>query len=305
MKKMLVFLAAPAMIWGCRSSRSASGEQSNLQLTQWTDTPVVVDGSNADWTKPLTYYAKSEKLSYSLLTDSSDMYILLSTADENTQQKILHGGMTVWINTTAEKSETGAMGVSFPTGSVSPRRRNDANSGSDDNKHGSLRELRDYYLLGFSKSQGMEAYKYGDTNSRGIVVALNFGGAGEMIYEAKIPLQSIYTRNTSHNYAGRSLSVGFFIESLPPGYGQNGGGGGRGGRGGGGGVSIGGGFGMGSFGGFGGSGLGIGIGSGGFGRGGGGGGNNKAAKAARIWQDITIAKPGHKTGGQSAKQDKG
>ncbi|BAV09185.1 hypothetical protein SAMN05421788_101628 [Filimonas lacunae] len=279
MKKLLVIVAGFPLMWGCRSTRA--DQQTAQQTTQWTDNAIVVDGNNSDWTKPLVYYAKSEKLNYSILNDTASLYILLSTQEEQTQQKILHGGLTVWINTTAEKSEENAVGVSFPTGSVSPRRRNDPVGGSQSN----LRELRDYYLLGFDKGQGMQAYKYGETNDRGIEVSLNFDAAGAMIYEAKIPLQAIYARNNAHNYAGRNLSVGFFIEALPPGYGGASSGGGRGG--GGGGISIGGGFGMG---GFGGSGLGIGIGSGALG--GGRGGAAKAGKGSKIWQDITLAKPG-------------
>lgn len=283
MKKLLVLVAAPFLIWGCRSSRA--DQQTSTQQTQWTTTPVTVDGSDSEWVKPLTYFAKSEKLAYSILSDTGAMYILVSTKDEQTQQKILHGGMTVWINTLAEKSDDGAVGVSFPTGSVSPRRKNDPIKGSEDGKAGNLRELRDYYLMGFDRGQGMQAYKYGETNEKGIEVGLNFNEEGEMVYEAKIPYSAIYTKSSAHSYGGRNLSVGFFIEALPPGYGGASGGG----RGGGGGVSIGGGLGMGSFGS--GGGLGVSIGSGSLGRIGGGGGG-KAAKASKIWQDITLAKPG-------------
>lgn len=271
----------PLLMTACRSSRESQQSSDAVQQTQWTGSPVVIDGRDSEWVKPLTYFAKSEKLAYSLLNDSSAIYILASTQDEQTQQKILHGGMTVWINTLGEKSDENAAGVSFPTGSVAPRRRNDPEGGS---KSGGLKELRDYYLLGFERGQGMQAFKYGETNDKGVEVSLNFNDAGEMIYEAKIPLQAIYTKASARSYAGRALSVGFYIEALPPGYGGSSGGG----RGGGGGVSIGGGLGMGSFGS--GGGMGISIGSGSLGRIG-GGGRNKAGKATKIWQDITLAKP--------------
>lgn len=284
MKKLLVLIAAPVVMWGCRSSRA--DQQTNVQQTQWVSAPVTVDGRDNEWSKPLTYYAKSEKLGYSILSDTSAIYLLVSTKEDQTQQKILHGGMTVWINTLGEKSDDGAVGVSFPTGSVSPRRRNDPIKGSEDGNASNLRELRDYYLMGFERGQGMQAYKYGETNDKGIEVSLNFNEEGEMIYEAKIPYSAIYTKTAAHSFGGRSLSVGFFIEALPPGYGGASGGGGRGG---GGGVSIGGGLGMGSFGS--GGGMGISIGSGSLGRIGGGGGG-KAGKASKIWQDITLAKPG-------------
>ncbi|MDR6341125.1 hypothetical protein HNQ91_004198 [Filimonas zeae] len=281
MKKMLVIAMCPLLITACRSSRESQQSSDVAQQTQWTGSPVVIDGKDNEWVKPLTYFAKSEKLAYSILNDSSAIYVLASTQDEQTQQKILHGGMTVWINTYGEKSDEGAAGVSFPTGSVAPRRRNDPEGGD---RSGGLRELRDYYLLGFEKGQGMQAFKYGETNDKGIEVSLNFNEAGEMLYEAKIPLKAIYTQAATRSYAGRALSVGFFIEALPPGYGGNTGGG----RGGGGGVSIGGGLGMGSFGT--GGGMGISIGSGSLGRIG-GGGRGKAGKSAKIWQDITLAKP--------------
>jgi hypothetical protein len=281
MKKLLITGMCPLLIAACSSSRESRQSSDNIQQTQWTGSPVVVDGKDSEWVKPLTYLAKSEKLAYRILSDSSAIYILASTADEQTQQKILHGGMTVWINTLGEKSDEGAAGVSFPTGSVAPRRRNDTEESA---RSGGLRELRDYYLLGFERGQGMQAFKYGETNDKGIEVSLNFNEAGEMVYEAKIPLQAIYTKASARSYAGRTLSIGFYIEALPPGYGGSSGGG----RGGGGGISIGGGLGMGSFGS--GGGLGVSIGSGSLGRIG-GGGRGKAGKAAKIWQDITLAKP--------------
>lgn len=283
MKSWLLISLPLLLIWGCGSSRqSQQSDAASFQQTKWQDNPIVVDGQDSEWVKPLTYYSKAEKLGYSILSDTANMYILLSTKDEQTQQRILRGGMTVWINTAAEKSDEGAVGVSFPTGSVSPRRKNDPIR--DNSSQGALKELRDYYLLGFEKGQGMEAFKYGESNSQGIQVDLNFNDVGEMIYEAQIPLRAIYANGNARNYTGRTLAVGFFIEGLPPGYG-----GGGGGRGGGGGVSIGGGLGMG---GFGGSGMGISIGSGSLGRIGGGGGNGKAGKESKIWQEITLAKPG-------------
>ncbi|RXK83082.1 hypothetical protein [Filimonas effusa] len=274
-------LAVLLFAWGCRSARGDQGDA--LQPTQWQQAPIVIDGNDSDWVKPLRYYAQKEKLAYNITSDSNNVYVQMTTKDEETQEKIIKGGMTVWFNSHAEMSEERAAGISFPTGAEGLRRNGAPISGraAGANSNTSLPGLESYRLFGFSSTTAIDNYNAGQVSEEGVEVNLNFNAAGDLVYEAKVPLKVLYPKVTSGVYANRNLAVGFYIDGLLPQPGQRGSGGG-----GGGGISIGGGFGMG---GFGGSGMGVSIGSGSLGRIGGGGGGRKA-KQTRVWQTVYLAK---------------
>lgn len=267
--------------WGCRSARGDQGD--SLQPTQWQQTPVIIDGNDSDWVKPLRYYAQKEKLAYNITSDSANVYVQMTSKDEETQEKIIKGGLTVWFNSHAEMSEERAAGISFPTGSEGLRRDGAPISGkaASANQSG-LPGLDSYRLFSFSSPTAIDNYQAGQVSDEGVEVGLNFNAAGDLVYEAKVPLKVLYPKVSSGVYANRNLAVGFYIEGILPQRGERGSG-----RGGGGGISIGGGFGMGSFGG---SGMGVSIGSGSLGRIGGGGGGGKKAKQTRVWQTVYLAK---------------
>jgi hypothetical protein len=269
------------MVWGCRSAKG--DQQDGLLPTQWQTTPLVIDGNDDDWVKPLRFNAQKEKLAYNITSDQENVYIQLTSKDEQTQEKIMKGGLTVWFNNRAEMNDERAAGISFPTGTEGRRRQGAPISGraaTGNDKEAALGGLGDYRLFGFTSENAIQSYKYGEPSDEGVAVNLNFNSEGDLVYEAKVPLKALYPKITNGSYANKNLAVGFYIEGIPPQPGERGNGGG------GGGVSIGGGFGMGSFGG---SGMGVSIGSGSLGRIGGGGGGKKA-KQTKVWQTVYLAK---------------
>lgn len=262
--------------YSCSSSK-ASQQTASVTSTTWQTQPVTIDGDDGDWTKPLAYYARKEKFSYSITNDSTNLYIILTTKEQQTQQKIMQGGLTVLINTQAEMTDNNAALIGFPTGMSSHHGRSILSSKRPevyDNKVAALDDLKDYSLQGFNKNSEVNYYDYGKSNDAGVELNLNFNAAGELVYEASIPLASVY--NNPH-MLGKSLAVGFYIEGLPPGAGGS--------RGGGGGVSIGGGLGMGSFGSGGGVGLSIGSGLGRI-----GGGGKAKYELSKTWQVVSLSK---------------
>lgn len=280
MSRMYISLALATIVlagYSCSSSKVSSNAgypQNNL----WQSQPLTIDGDNADWPRPLPYHDDKEKLDYFISNDSTNLYIALSTKDEQTQQKILQGGLTVWLNTTAEKTNQGAAGISFPTGAGRSRGRTTLpiSGPAASNKVIALDNVTDYTLFGFS-DKGVESFDYGQANNQGIELKIAFNNAGELIYEAAVPLRAIYPRSGTTRFAGRNIAVGFIIDGIPPQPGD---------REDGGGVSIGGGVGMGSYGS--GGGVGLSIGSGALGR---IGGKGKRFKQSKIWQVVSLAKP--------------
>ncbi|HWK03251.1 MAG TPA: hypothetical protein VNS58_06450 [Puia sp.] len=275
-----IILISLSLAGGCRSSRNDQAASSS-QTGSWQQQPIIIDGSDADWPKPLPYTDRKEKLNYAVSNDRDNVYILVSTRSPQEQQKIIQGGMTVWINNQAEKNESSSMGIGFPLDSRKNRDRElmaQARPGQYKDKGITLDDLKDYSLYSF-KNESIENYEYGQSNEEGVQVRIDYNKEGDLIYEASVPLSSIYPQNTSHNFAGKTVAVGIFIEGLPPDahVRQDGGGGG---------VSIGGGLGVGSFGSGGGVGLSIGTGS--LGRI--GGKDKQLYQLSRIWQVMPLGR---------------
>jgi hypothetical protein len=287
----IMTLAAAA---GCGSSKEAAGHPS--WTAAWQGHALSIDGLDDDWVKPLPYTDKTENISYALLNDRDNLYILLSTASPLEQQKILQGGMSVWINNQGEKDNTEAVGVGFPTDTRSNHDRMLMAEAKPDkfkkDRGPSLEDLKEYSLFGFSKSDPIQTYEYGQDNPAGIVVRINYNRKGELIYEAAVPIRSIFPKISPTGFMGRQVAVGIFLDGLPPDIApvQDGNGGS------GVGVSVGGGVGVGSYGSGGGIGVGLAI---PIGRS--GGGSRQAFHEAHIWKIVQLG-GGHEPAEVPAKR---
>ena len=87
---------------GCRSPLDLASE--------WTGSPVNIDGSSSDWTS-LTAI-ESPSLSLGARNDQEYLYLCLTTSDPGIQAQILFAGFTVWF----PSSHQGAypFGIQFP-----------------------------------------------------------------------------------------------------------------------------------------------------------------------------------------------
>jgi len=277
----LILLAA-----ACSSSRKTeASDTAPMVRSSYQRQPLYIDGSDNDWVRPLPYAIKEEYVSYSISNDEKNLYILLTTASRQEQQKIIEGGMSVWVNTKGDKSNGDAVGIGYPLNEQNDRDRQlmqDAQPQRYQHKAVRLEDKHTYALYGFNKDTTIQHHTYGDSNAAGVNMRLDYNNHGDIIYEASIPLQSLYPDHTpGTSYPTGNLAVGIFIEPLPSGTRvprESGGGGGPGF-----GVGIGGG--MGGFG----SGVGLGLGVGHeF-----GGGSRRPNRAlfdeAQIWQVVRLA----------------
>jgi hypothetical protein len=264
-----VFVLMVLMITGCSSSKNS--QQSGIaESTHWQRDSFVIDGSDSGWTKPLAYYDEKQGLYYSVSNDDRNVYITASTQNDATIIRILRGGMTLYINSHGTKDEYGAAGISFPTGNSHGNNDNLLNSrpGLEQDKNISLRGVEDYSLFGFRTIRAPETFGYGQPNAEGVEVAINISSSKELIYEAKIPLNSFLTRAMMVSLNRKSFAVGFVLESMPAQPGN-------------GGVSVGGGVGFGSFGG---GSVGLSIGTGAIGD-----LFRKKLKPVKIWKEFTFS----------------
>jgi hypothetical protein len=279
----LAILTIGTIATSCGSSRSA--QKADPTSGAWQQQPLTIDGSDKDWTKPLPYSVKSDQLSYAVTNDNQNLYILMTTSSPQEQQKIVQGGMTVWVNTKGDKSYAGAVGIGYPLDPHTDRDKSlmeEAQPQRKNNKPVTLEDKHDYQLYGFDNGQ-IPTFTYGDANTQGIVMRMDYNDAGALVYEASIPLQTLYPgHNTNSSYASKTVAVGFLIEGLLPGTDVPRGSGGGGGPT----IGVGGGVGFGSFGS--GGGLGISIGTGSL-IGGGGGGRKQLFRQSEVWQTVQLS----------------
>jgi len=286
--KIPVLLFVPGIL--CSMLLAACGPSRNSQAatvstSSWQQTPLAIDGSDSDWTRPLPGYISSEKLSYAIANDGANLYILLSTRDQQEQQKIIQGGMTVWVNARADKSIGDAVGIGYPLDSRNDRDRHLMQEAQPDrysHKPATLEDRKDYALYGFVRDS-IGNYTYGDDNPQGVTMRMDYNNTGELIYEASLPLAALLPgHSAASSYATKSVAVGIFIQGLPPGTDVPRESGGPA-------IGVGGGAGFGSFGSGGGIGISIGTGSmiGGRSR------NKQLFRDAEIWQTVQLA-AGHR-----------
>jgi hypothetical protein len=271
------------LIAGCRSSRG-DGDTGSSGEAAWQQQPLTIDGSDKEWVRPLPYFEKADQLSYSISNDGQFVYIQMSTKSPQEQQKIIQGGMTVWVNSKADKNISESIGIGYPLDRRNDRDRQLMEQARPDRykpRPATLEDRKEYELYNLNKDSSVQSYTYGDNNAAGVVMRMDYSNSGELIYEAAIPLAAIYPTNTSHSYIGKSLAVGFLIEALPPSAQVP--------RGSGGGpeIGVGGGVGFGSFGS--GGGLGLSIGTGSL-IGGGRGANKQLFRQTQIWQTVMLAR---------------
>jgi hypothetical protein len=276
---------------GCSSSRGTESAQpaaADKGSALWLSQPLTIDGSDKDWPAPLRYTVKEENVRYDIANDGQYLYVLVATKSQQEMQKMIQGGMSVWVNTKADKTNGDAVGIGYPLDSHSDPDQNLMAQAQpqryQNNKPVVLEDKKLYALYGFNKDSTVQDYTYGDSNSTGVVIRMDYNPSGELIYEAAIPLRALYPQyNSASSYASRSLAVGIFIQGLPPNTrvpGQRGGGGGSPVS-----VGVGGGIGTGGFG----SGMGMGL---GIGLGGGGGRRNNSNLLyddAQIWKVVQLS----------------
>lgn len=275
----ILFIVLTAATWLSACGASKNSQQTDLaQAISYQKDSLIINGDDGDWATALPYNDEKQGISYAFSNDNENLYIRATSKNETTIQRVLRGGLTVFINSHGVKEEAGAAGISFPTGN---RVKKDGKILNDrpelqQNKHVALDAVADYSLFGFKQIKTPANFDYGKKNQEGIELGIGLNAANELVYEAMIPLSSFLNRNELINIGRKNIAVGFIIENLPGQQGPK--------RGGGGGLSIGGGLGFGSFGS--GGGLGVSIGSGSLGRIGGG----KNGKPSKIWKEIFLAR---------------
>ena len=77
-------------------------------------TVPVIDGDQTEW--PVNTIRSNNNINYAIQQDEDNLYLMVSSFDEQVMKKIMLLGMTYWINTEGKHSKD--QGISFPEGII-------------------------------------------------------------------------------------------------------------------------------------------------------------------------------------------
>ena len=212
----------------------------------WQSTPVTIDGKATEWQIPLEFFDAKTKLNFSISNDMTNLFICIRVTDETAEMGILRTGMQLWIDTACKKNR--AVGIQFPmvqreqgTSSGRGSRQQSSQDGNSstqpsgsgyDNMPDTGKINRMHRHFNASPKQmrvtGLRNIPDGLVELPSIYninVSLDWDNSGAMIYEAAIPLNTIYKKPFATSDSNKVLGISFNITTIPKKTGVGGAGG--------------------------------------------------------------------------------
>lgn len=201
----------------------------------WALEPVKVDGKTSS--DNYQAYSKSTMLSYSLSNDDKNIYLVIKSTDNITNNKIMMGGITLSINPTGKKNEKEGVKIIYPLVPRQQGQRTQTPSGQRMGGGGQFpqaatgqrsQDFSDSLALARRKQQlslvkEIKVFGIKDItdslisiyNEHNINAAASFNDTGVFVYELSVPLnlvslsaeQNTFSYNIKIN--GRQFGGGF------------------------------------------------------------------------------------------------
>ncbi len=160
---------------------------------------MVIDGANDDWQGALQYYEK-QKAALGSFHDNDYFYLCLLTTDRNLQMRIMHTGLTVWLQPRQGKKEK--LGIHYPVSNTKKGRPEiNRNVGRDPGLDLDSGMSPGFMMMWASDLELLNKDKKilrrePAVNFKDIKAALR-NQEGTLVYELAVPLQ----QNEKHPYA--------------------------------------------------------------------------------------------------------
>ena len=202
-------LVVVALADGCVSMKPLSSFQRS--------STIIVDGMNQEWLDVPAYSAKG-RFMLSIVNDSENLYLCLSTRDQQTQMQMMMGA-TFWFDPNGGTERT--FGIKYPVGPLSggvpPAMEKTLGV---DLKRGEIQEFsNEIEVLG---AEERDRTRVPLDNSSDIQARIGKTDGGTVCYELKIPLR----RTQSHPLAigaggSQHIGLGILLGSPQPAMGEN------------------------------------------------------------------------------------
>jgi hypothetical protein len=172
----------------CIFFASSGGCEKPIELeSKWQNCEITIDGVGDEW-GGATIYAAKQKVSLTMLNDSSYMYIRINTRDRQVQAQVLGMGLTLWFDPDGGKDKT--FGIHFPLGMEEmdmPQMPGGYEVSHDDRFEKMFTGLSDELGILGSDEEDICRISFSEAAMHGINVRLGYLN-GNLIYELKVPL---------------------------------------------------------------------------------------------------------------------
>lgn len=79
-----------------------------VPLSRWKTQPILIDGNDSDWEKPINFYDDKHDLFFAIRNDSTTLYLNFTVIDPQKVQAITRGGWTLELSAKNKKTRTKA-----------------------------------------------------------------------------------------------------------------------------------------------------------------------------------------------------
>ena len=203
---------------------SKHSKTANAAPGVWAPTPVDIDGDSKEWPSPYPNYDAKGRMAYATSNDNDFLYVTMETGDELTQIKILKNGLTVSLDTGGGKSPQFTINYpmandngSFDMSKNDMKVKNNEYGGVPNKQQfqklkKGVEACTQYALEGFGDCSG--GYNVNQTAPCGLKVRLGLDVYGELVWEAAIPLKSLYPASSPKPGMRTPVSVCFSTKGL-------------------------------------------------------------------------------------------
>lgn len=74
--------------------------------SQWTDTPIILDGHDSDWENAPIYFSEDAgNVAFGVVNDSRYLYLMIRSTDQRLARRIQLLGMSVWLDPKGKKKK--------------------------------------------------------------------------------------------------------------------------------------------------------------------------------------------------------
>lgn len=190
------------------------GSFSQTSFSKFRTKTITIDGFAKEWMIPLRFYNNETKLFFSILNDSSDLYLCFQSNDERNQVKINRAGMRVGISTKSKNKANAS--VDFP---LTDSKNRYAEEDIDGEKKPDITALKNTFLIqntnmaikGFTNHDGVIPI---DGDSSGIRAALNWDKNNIMTYELIIPFKQLFGPNYTADDLSKVITLNVEVNAV-------------------------------------------------------------------------------------------
>jgi hypothetical protein len=195
-----------------------------IPVSRWKTHPILIDGKDGEWEKPINFYDTKTRLFFAIRNDSTTLYLNFTATDQQKMADLMNGGWTLSFATKNRKSKTHAsltfeasrggggmnnrvnMDVKMslrkggpPEKKSTSKQQGDEMPDETSTNQPDTRMINDY-ILGFRsfKANGF-IFTHDEVpfqNTSGIVVRVGKSDPTGLFYEIAIPLRELYEENS-------------------------------------------------------------------------------------------------------------